>query len=253
VPRPLFAQVYRAPKPVDVDIVHEFRHELIKDYAQLRWKALDHVRALFRFCQQSGAMTSNPSALVRSPRAQDSPTSPFEASEVEAMLKAADTFNAKGRFKDGNRKRIRAMVLLLRDSGLRISDAAILERARLSDDKLFLYTQKTGTPVWLPLPPVAVKALEESPSDDVRYFFWNGRCLPMSAVKIWERTFQRLFDLANIPSAASIVSRERPACRPRGIKVHSEANLRYRPARDSRNAAISSPLRTSRTSPTSTG
>ena len=65
---------------------------------------------------------------------------------MEALLKTANTFNAKGRFKDGNRKRIRAMVLLLRYSGLRISDAAVLERARLSDNKLFLYTQKTGTP-----------------------------------------------------------------------------------------------------------
>ena len=44
-------------------------------------------------------------------------------------------------------------MLLLRHSGLRIQDAACLERARLNDDKLFLYTQKTGTPVYCPLPP----------------------------------------------------------------------------------------------------
>ena len=31
-------------------------------------------------------------------------------------------------------------------------DAACLERARLVDDKLFLYQQKTGTPVYCPLP-----------------------------------------------------------------------------------------------------
>jgi integrase len=84
---------------------------------------------------------------VKSPRGQESPTLPFEATQIDAMLTAAESFNAKGRFKDGNRRRIRAMVLLLRYSGLRISDAAVLERARLSDDKLFLYTQKTGTPV----------------------------------------------------------------------------------------------------------
>jgi integrase/recombinase XerD len=48
------------------------------------------------------------------------------------------------------------------------------------------------------LPPKVVEALKDSPSDDSRYFFWNGRCLPMSAVKIWERTFQRLFELAKV-------------------------------------------------------
>ena len=182
---------------MEVDAAHGC--DLVKDCsANSARKRLEYVRAFFRFCQQSGWMTSDPFALVKSPRAQDSPTLPFEAGEVEALLKSADTFNPKGRFKDGNRKRIRAMVLLLRYSGLRISDAAVLERARLSDDKLFLYTQKTGTPVWLPLPPATVKALGESPSDDRRYFFWNGRCLPMSAVKIWERTFQRLFELAKV-------------------------------------------------------
>jgi hypothetical protein len=38
------------------------------------------------------------------------------------------------------------MVLLLRYSGLRIQDAACLERARLEGDKLILYQQKTGNP-----------------------------------------------------------------------------------------------------------
>ena len=43
------------------------------------------------------------------------------------------------------------MILLLRYSG-RMQDAACLERARLDADKLFLYQQKTGTPVYCPLP-----------------------------------------------------------------------------------------------------
>lgn len=34
--------------------------------------------------------------------------------------------------------KLRAMVMLLRHSGLRIQDAACLERSRLKDDKLFL-------------------------------------------------------------------------------------------------------------------
>ena len=192
-------QGYRVLKQLDVDAVREFRNELVKDYsANSARKRLEYVRAFLRFCQQSGWMASDPSRLVKSPRGQESPTLPFVQAEIDAMLKAADAFNAKGKFKDGNRRRIRAMILLLRYSGLRISDAAVLGRARLSEDKLFLYTQKTGTPVWVPLPPATVQALTDSPSDDARYVFWNGRCLPMSAVKIWERTFQRLFELADV-------------------------------------------------------
>lgn len=91
------------------------------------------------------------------------------------------------------------MILLLRYSGLRISDAALLQRSRLSGDKLFLYTQKTGTPVWVPLPTTTIEALKNAPSDNEKYFFWNGNCLPTSTVKIWERTFATVFEKAHIP------------------------------------------------------
>ena len=114
------------------------------------------------------------------------------------MLAAAETFTTKGNFGPGNRKRVKAMILLLRYSGLRISDASTLERSRVNGTRLFLYTQKTGTPVRLPLPQTVVDALAESPSEDEHYFFWNGRCLRTSAVKIWETTFKTVFEKAEI-------------------------------------------------------
>jgi len=39
----------------------------------------------------------------------------------------------------------------------------MLERKRLKRDRLFLYTQKTGTPVYVPLPPELVAALNFCP------------------------------------------------------------------------------------------
>jgi integrase len=66
-------------------------------------------------------------------------------------------------------------------------------------DAVAVRTTKTGSQVWCPLPAIALTALAESPSANERYVFWNGRCLPTSAVKIWERTFVRVFELAEIP------------------------------------------------------
>ncbi len=54
---------------------------------------------------------------------------------------------------------MRALVLLLRFSGLRISDAINLSAAQVTGDRLFLYTQKTGVPVNLILPDVLSDAL----------------------------------------------------------------------------------------------
>ena len=79
------------------------------------------------------------------------------------------------------------MVMLLRHSGLRIQDAACLERSRLKDDKLFLYTQKTGTPVNCPLPPETVKALEGLQNERPEYFFWDGKSERETTVKSWNR------------------------------------------------------------------
>ncbi len=54
-------------------------------------------------------------------------------------------------------------MLLLRYSGLRIRDAVTLPRNRVQGDKLFLFTAKTGTPVYCPLPPIVLNALNAIP------------------------------------------------------------------------------------------
>ena len=51
-------------------------------------------------------------------------------------------------------------MLLLRYSGLRMGDAVALSSERIDGDKLFLYTSKAGTPVYCPLPPAVIVALE---------------------------------------------------------------------------------------------
>jgi integrase/recombinase XerD len=88
--------------------------------------------------------------------------------------------------------RIEPMILLLRYSGLRIQDAACLERRRLDGDKLFLYQQKTGTPVYCPLPPNVVAGLATVKNTNEQYYFYDGASEPESMVKSWDRVFKKL-------------------------------------------------------------
>jgi integrase len=97
------------------------------------------------------------------------------------------------------------MVLLLRYSGIRIGDAVTLKRERIdADGKLLLYTAKTGTPVYVPLPDFVIAALSEvTPFYDgegnvTGTIFWNGKGKDTSAIGVWERTFKRLFEIAKI-------------------------------------------------------
>jgi len=92
--------------------------------------------------------------------------------------------------------KIEPMVLLLRYSGLRMQDAACLERSRLVDDKLFLYQQKPGMPVYCPLPPSVVERLKAVQNDNDRFFFYDGTSQPQSMVKSWDRVFQKVFATA---------------------------------------------------------
>ena len=197
---------FRALRQLSVDAVREFRNELVQYYSpNSAKKRLEYVQAFFRFCHQSGWIAVNPALVVKPPRVVETDVETFEPNEIQRMLAVADSFTTRGKFRGGNRQRIRAMILLLRYSGLRISDAAVLAREQLQRDKISLRTIKTGSMVWCPLPPHAVSALNESPSDDERYFFWNGSCRPDSAVKVWERTFQRVFELAEIPEHKAFV------------------------------------------------
>jgi integrase len=84
-----------------------------------------------------------------------------------------------------HRVRVRALLLLMRHSGLRLNDAVTLERARLQERRIFLYQQKTGLPVYVPLPKDVAELLDSLPNSDPRYFFWTGNGLRYRGSNCW--------------------------------------------------------------------
>ena len=98
-----------------------------------------------------------------------------------------------------NRDRLHAFVLTLRYTGLRISDVWRLNKDSIQEGKLLLYTTKTSTPVWLPLPPKLLNALSTIKPNAAGYYFWSGTSNPHAAFNTWNRKLVKLFRLANIP------------------------------------------------------
>ncbi len=202
--RLLFRQLQEFGGSVGVRFIEEIDLELCRRFRE-SWKqqnlsalkTLERLRAFFRFCQDAGWVNENPARKLKNPRITESPTLPFTQAEMGKILGACDGYNAEHR-KAGRLQALRAkaLVLLLRYSGLRIRDAVTLERSRVADDKLLLYQAKTGTPVYCPLPPTVVQGLECCPGS--RYFFWTGESNPKSAVGDWQRTLRRVFKLAKI-------------------------------------------------------
>jgi integrase/recombinase XerD len=123
---------------------------------------------------------------------------PFTREEIVRILTALGPYGKSAGIR--NAQRLRAFVLLLRYSGLRIGDAVQLDANRLEGNKLLLHTEKTGVPVYCVLPEMVVKALDAAPHSSARYFFWTGKSTVRSAKGKWQRRLQRLFGLAKVPT-----------------------------------------------------
>jgi integrase/recombinase XerD len=147
-------------KQLDLPALRDFRNSWT-DGAISSKKKLERLRSVFRFAVQSNWIKQNPVVSMRPPKTTHPPTLPFSKDEVEKILWACDLYPDNGRFRKGTPARLKALVLLMRYSGLRIGDAVTLRADRIVDSKLFLYTQKTQVPVHCPLPKIVIDALND--------------------------------------------------------------------------------------------
>lgn len=150
----------------------------------------------FRYRQKDDWIRKNPATDVKAPRVEHRPTLPFSDEEMERILGACDRYA-------GNRDRIKAFILMMRHSGLRIGDTIALTKSRVKGDKLRLRTEKTGTDVYVPLPPAVIEALAKlAPHGNGRYFS-SGNAKPSTARSNWSRYLDSIFELANIEDGHS--------------------------------------------------
>src|SRR6185437_8978413 len=149
-------------------------------------KRLEMLRSFFRFCVDSGWMDRNPAKVVRLPVVEFEPTLPFTELDMENILWACDMVRDKHPMMDeGIEKKLKALVMLMRYSGLRITDAVTLKREKIQNKKLFLYQTKTKYPVWVPLPDVVLAALGEIDLGR-EYYFWTGTSKLRHAPTRWQ-------------------------------------------------------------------
>ncbi len=166
-------------------------------------KKLERLSAFMNAAVLRGWIDSNPTVVLPKTKTSLRPTLPFTKAQMAAILTAANRFPDKsGKTGRSNAVRLRAFILTLRYSGLRIGDVTKLQVAHLQGNKLFLYTQKTNVPVFCLLPNFVVEALLETPRLSERYFFWTGVSTLHTAIGTWQRTLRRLFQLAGLEGHA---------------------------------------------------
>ncbi len=182
-------------------VVRQFRTSW-KDGARSSLKKLERVRAFFRFAVDNEWISEDPARKLKNPKVRPNPTLPFDVEEMIRILEACGRYtDSRGKTGKPNARKLRAFVLLLRYSGLRIGDASSCAVDRLQGDRLLLYMQKTGHPVHVKLPPFVVAALNSIPRSSERYWFWSGAGTVEGNADIWRRKLNRLFSLAGVEKA----------------------------------------------------
>jgi integrase len=189
-----------AVKSISVDDLRKLR-EGWKLSAISASKKLERLRSFFSFCEASGWIEKNPAKSLKLPMLKQVPTMPYTTQEWNSILTAAEVFREiHTQVPELIERKLKALILLMRYSGLRISDAVSLKRDRIdSSGRLFLYQAKTGAPVQIPLPSLVINTL--AALDDVEpYYFWSGAGKVKSSITQWQERLKNLFVIAGIPT-----------------------------------------------------
>ena len=183
-------------KQLDLNALREFR-ESWELGPRTAMKKLERVKAFFRFATENEWITVNPARLLRGPaNIRDTQKLPFEPAEIEKIFKACREVQIQGCAND----ELLAFTLVLRCSGLRIGDASMLTVDRFKGDDLYLYTQKSGTHVYVPLPPFVMNLVRAIKPKHGEYLFTGPESLRMeTASDLWRRKLAMVFKAAEIP------------------------------------------------------
>jgi site-specific recombinase XerD len=172
---------------------------------------LQVLRKFWGFCLKRKWVSENVAKSIDGPKnLPENEIEPYTPMEESRILSACDVFGRS----TYERLRSRAMTQLHRFTGLAISDVATLERSRVQWDrtkncwKVFVRREKTGKPVFLPIPEEVKITLDALPlprgaAQDCPYYFWNGVTSKRAVVGIAERTMAAVFKKSGVVNAGT--------------------------------------------------
>ncbi|MGA2387496.1 MAG: tyrosine-type recombinase/integrase [Candidatus Sulfotelmatobacter sp.] len=195
--------------------------ELLIDY-RAEWDALypssntrqmvqARLKNFLRFCFDSKWLDRVP--RLSAIKAEEAPTMPLTSEEYAMLLKTIPkTFSGHHRYAPGKPTAVRALVQLMRWSGLAIRDAVTLRRDEIVFDKakklhrIVTSRQKTGTHVSVPIPQPVAKELLGVLNGNPVYVFWTGKGTETTCVSHWQEDFRKIFKAAGIVARGNMLS-----------------------------------------------
>jgi integrase len=176
--------------------LHPTNGRTVMDNPKAAAKKLERFRQFCRFLHNRDWIKTNPMKTVRPMKVKHKQKPPFTDAELKKILETLDAD-----VKDGgvSAVRLRALVLFLLFSGLRISDAVSCQMEWVSEGRVRIaHCRKTDRTIDVPLPPEVLKALAECPPMSDLFWFWSGNGQLETATKHWQGELSAMFRLAGI-------------------------------------------------------
>jgi len=170
---------------------------------KIKWtwiKEIELLRQFFEFCRDREWTTRNPAKCLKRPiLRQANDVVPYTAAEIVAIIAACDQIGRTSY----ERRRARAMVLLMRYAGLRISDVITLSKDDIKGTRLEKRAVKNHRMIRVELPPVVLAAIEVLPqpkaaAQGCRQLFSGTTASLRSLVKGAGRTMAAVFKRSGV-------------------------------------------------------
>jgi integrase len=159
-----------------------------------RQKRYERLRSVFKYALAHDMITSNPTETLKGIKVKNGDkVKDFSESDVRAILEAA---------KADENKKLYPLVLLMRYSGFRISDATMLHECALKGNQVTIRTVKTDAEVSVALPAIVAEQLRSIKREHDGYYFWNGTSTLASLTDLYrDNHLRRVFKAAGVSGA----------------------------------------------------
>ena len=195
---------YQLLKQLDVEVLRDFRQQW-KDKPLAARKKLERLRAFFRFALEAGWVSSNPALALKPPLLDNSPTMPLDDDELDAIYGKLPEFvaerkaAARGQAATSDHLgRLKALLLVLEHTGLRITDAVQLSSRHIIEGRLVLRAQKNQGDINLPLTDALQAELSKLKRFGGDLYFWTGDGKPETASGNYRRTLRDLGEYCGV-------------------------------------------------------
>jgi site-specific recombinase XerD len=147
------------------------------------------LQEFFGWASDVEIIAKNPSAALKPIKVTEEQTMPLDPEQFQQLLASCPMYDSARQTEEDYRGvELRSLFLVMRWTGLRISDVLMLPRSALNGNRLRLITQKTHARYDEIVPDIVITELASirpRPGVHPDYFFWSRTCTPRTLSSTW--------------------------------------------------------------------